>query len=218
MQNNVDNSRDRGDLERAENYISSLITTMMSVAAVLATIAVGVLTILVKSPTDVFQVVITFLILVAVVLFIFAFWEGRKTHGALILAVKAGEDGSEKTRNLAKRFMRIFSAGLILLGTACFLYFLSVLLPLVKSSSQSVPITITRYYCKILDSSGYVLIILGSIGLICFATKFSISGRIKDLKSSTERLLGLTGYQVWTLSWILILVGSFIQLVTVWVI
>lgn len=63
--------------------------------------------------------------------------------------------------------------------------------------------------------TSYMLIILGSIGLILFATKFSFSTRTADLKYANERLLSLNGYQVWKYSWAIIIAGNIIQLVIV---
>ncbi len=61
-------------------------------------------------------------------------------------------------------------------------------------------------------SFSYVFIILGSIGMIIFATKFPFSTSIKDLRIKGEKFIGLNGCQVWIWSWILIIAGTFIQL------
>lgn len=58
----------------------------------------------------------------------------------------------------------------------------------------------------------YILIICGSIGMMVFATRFSFSSRIKDLELMPERFLGLNGYRVWWWSWLLIILGTAIQL------
>ena len=51
--------------------------------------------------------------------------------------------------------------------------------------------------CKILFSFSYLFIILGSCGMIIFATKFPFSSCIRDLSSASERFMGLNGYQLW---------------------
>jgi uncharacterized membrane protein len=62
----------------------------------------------------------------------------------------------------------------------------------------------------------YFLIILGSIGMVIFATHFSFSTKISDLKHSPERFLMLNGYRVWLISWVLIIIGTFIQMLDYW--
>lgn len=75
-------------------------------------------------------------------------------------------------------------------------------------------------YCSITRivymSLSYLSIICGSMGMMFFATKFPFSTNIKQLKFAPERFLGLDGYQVWWLSWLLIIVGTFIQLLDFW--
>ena len=59
----------------------------------------------------------------------------------------------------------------------------------------------------------YVSIIAGSIGMMVFATKFPLSGRIQDLRLLADTtFLGMTGDIVWFLSWLLIIAGTLIQL------
>jgi hypothetical protein len=70
---------------------------------------------------------------------------------------------------------------------------------------------------RTIDSSSYLLIVLGSIGMILFITKFPVSTRIKDLELTPTRIFSLNGYQVWKLSWLLIILGSLFQLLTIWV-
>jgi hypothetical protein len=62
-------------------------------------------------------------------------------------------------------------------------------------------------------SLAYPLIILGSIGMMLFASKFPLSSCIRDLESCNERLCGLNGYQVWKFSWLLIIAGTVMQFI-----
>ncbi len=70
---------------------------------------------------------------------------------------------------------------------------------------------------RTIDSSSYLLIVLGSIGMILFITKFPVSTRIKDLELTPTKIFSLNGYQVWKLSWLLIILGSLFQLLAIWV-
>ena len=58
----------------------------------------------------------------------------------------------------------------------------------------------------------YVLIILGSAGMIVFARQFPFSSSIWELRNLDKKFLGLTGDRVWYWSWTLIISGTFIQL------
>lgn len=71
---------------------------------------------------------------------------------------------------------------------------------------------------KIIFTISYGLVIIGSIGMIKFASKFPFSTHIADLKLAKERLFGLDGYQVWVCSWAAILIGTFGQLVATWLV
>ena len=70
---------------------------------------------------------------------------------------------------------------------------------------------------KIVISLSYIFVILGSVGMIIFATKFPFSTRIQDLKYADEKILGLNGYQVWMFSWLLIILATVIQLINYWI-
>jgi hypothetical protein len=70
---------------------------------------------------------------------------------------------------------------------------------------------------KIIISLSYILVIIGSVGMILFSTKFPFSTRIKDLSLTNHRLLGLDGFQVWIGSWSCIILGTLIQLINYWV-
>jgi len=69
---------------------------------------------------------------------------------------------------------------------------------------------------KIIMSISYILIILGSIGMILFATKFPFSTRIQDLTFSKVKYMGLNGYHFWVVSWFSIIIGTLIQLINYW--
>ena len=62
-------------------------------------------------------------------------------------------------------------------------------------------------------AASYVFIILGSLGMIAFATQFPFSTRIKDLVDADEKFLCMNGYTIWLLAWSLIIAGTLIQLV-----
>jgi hypothetical protein len=59
---------------------------------------------------------------------------------------------------------------------------------------------------------GYLLVILGSIGMVLFALKFPFSSSLRDLAQAMERLGPFNGYQVWIGAWLLIIFGPIIQL------
>jgi len=69
---------------------------------------------------------------------------------------------------------------------------------------------------KIVISSSYISIICGSVGMMVFVTKFPFSTSIQDLRYVRERVFGLNGYQVWRFSWLLIILGTIIQLINYW--
>jgi hypothetical protein len=69
---------------------------------------------------------------------------------------------------------------------------------------------------KLIFSISYLLIILGSLGMMFFATKFPFCTRIRDLEGESERLIGLNGFQVWKYSWIAIIIGTIMQLINFW--
>ena len=69
---------------------------------------------------------------------------------------------------------------------------------------------------KVILTISYLLVIMGSIGMMVFAVKFSFSTSIFQLKNTSERFLWFDGYQVWIYSWVLILVGTAGQLIAAW--
>ena len=209
------------NVKRAENYINNMISTMMTISAVLATICVAILAIIARSKPSLINLTITFFVLISVVIFILSFRQGIRSHGILILALLKGEkSGAEKARLPTLKYYRILSLGLVSLGIACALFFVNILidLPLLKSSGITEKIAMMPFSYKILNSFAFVFILIGLLGQIGFVRKFPSSTNIKDLQLSPERLLRLNGYQVWKWSWILILVGSIVQLIRIWII
>lgn len=205
-------------LKRAEDYINSMISTLMTVSAILATISVGVLAIVANLNPGFTQLAITGLIVISVILFIWAFLEGRNSYGHLIWALgQETEIGFDHAREPLLKCIKILKYGLLCLGLACFIFFLDMCTLYIKPLPFMRTIKMINLK-EILSTLGYVFIIIGSIGMICFATRFPFSTKIKELKSAPERLLRcLNGYQVWLWSWILIIAGSTIQLIMVWV-
>lgn len=68
-------------------------------------------------------------------------------------------------------------------------------------------------FCKVIVTLSYIFIILGSIGMMLFISKFPFSTSVKDLELVNYRFWRLNGYQFWILSWLLIILGTFIQLI-----
>jgi len=73
--------------------------------------------------------------------------------------------------------------------------------------------TITTDPVRLILSGSYLLIMAGSMGMMIFATRFPLSSKISDLRLSSERFLGLHGYVVWMLSWVLIIIGTVLQMI-----
>jgi hypothetical protein len=68
-------------------------------------------------------------------------------------------------------------------------------------------------FLKISTIFSYILIIIGSLGMMVFVTKFSFITPIENSQLTNERFLNLNGYQVWRGSWICIIFGTVIQLI-----
>lgn len=73
--------------------------------------------------------------------------------------------------------------------------------------------TIMPDLIRLIFNGSYLLIIAGSTGMMIFATRFPFSSKISDLHLSSERFLGLNGYIVWMLSWVLIIMGTVLQMI-----
>lgn len=69
---------------------------------------------------------------------------------------------------------------------------------------------------KTIFTISYALMIVGSAGMIVFASRFPHATGIKELKEASERFLGLNGYQVWVWSWAAILIGTCGQIIATW--
>lgn len=70
--------------------------------------------------------------------------------------------------------------------------------------------------CKIIFTASYLLVIVGSGGMIVFAVRFPFASGIWELKHAKERFLRLNGYQVWVYSWFAILLGTVGQIIATW--
>jgi hypothetical protein len=92
-----------------------------------------------------------------------------------------------------------------------------ILFPSLLGTWSGIDVNLFQEMKKIVFSLSYIFIILGSLGMIIFANKFSFSTRIKDLKLTNEKFLGLNGYKIWIGSWSLIIFGTIIQLVIPWI-
>jgi hypothetical protein len=211
--------KENENLKRAEDYINSMIGTMMSISAVLATISVMALAIIANLPTNLIIIIITACVLISVIIFLVSFYFGIKSHGTLILALLEGKRGFKKAQLPTWKYLRILFAGLVFLGIACALFFVNTLMnsSIIKELlAIKGNIKMTQLLFRIANSISYLSIIFGSIGMILFATRFPLSSSIKDLELAEERILGLNGYQVWKWSWVLILSGATIQLIIIW--
>jgi hypothetical protein len=70
---------------------------------------------------------------------------------------------------------------------------------------------------KIVFTISYLLVILGSIGMIIFIKEFPLASNPEELKLWNKgKLMGLNGYQVWKYSWVAILFGTVGQLIACW--
>ncbi len=69
---------------------------------------------------------------------------------------------------------------------------------------------------KIIFTVSYLLVIVGSSGMVVFAIRFPLASSIWELKHAKERFLRLNGYQVWVFSWFAILFGTVGQIIATW--
>lgn len=206
-------------LKRAEDYISNMISTILSVSAVLITISVGILAIVAKDLNPGFaKSAIVSLIVISVILFIWTFLKGRESYGNLIWALsQESVVAFDHARLPLVKCLRSLKYGLLCIGSACFIFLLDLFIPFIRST-PAMRMRIMISPKEFLSAAGYLFIVVGSIGMICLAGKFPLFKRTKDLESASERLLRyLNGHQVWVWSWVLILVGSLIQCIIFWV-
>lgn len=69
---------------------------------------------------------------------------------------------------------------------------------------------------KIIFTVSYTLVIVGSGGMVVFATRFPLASGIRELKHAKDRFFRLNGYQVWVFSWLAILFGTVGQIIATW--
>jgi len=192
-------------LERAENYINSYLSTMMTVLAVLITVCVGILSVITKNDSpNYFDLIIILLILISVGFFTHALWMPMSSHGTLILAVKAGKSGYDKASQSANKFDKSFFTGLCLLAVTCLIYFIASLRSHLQFLGFPNLTALTPYYPRIIGIVSYSVLSIGSFGMICFVNKFHFSTLSKDYKLVSEKIFWLKGSTVLILSWILI--------------
>jgi hypothetical protein len=72
-------------------------------------------------------------------------------------------------------------------------------------------------YLKILLSIPYLLVVLGSVGMITFGLRFNLTTSLWEQRYSQVRFYGFNGYWLWILSWIFIVVGTLGQVALVWI-
>lgn len=77
-------------------------------------------------------------------------------------------------------------------------------------------IEIPNILIKVIVTVSAFLVVVGSIGMVVFATRFPFSTRIRDLESTMERVCGLNGYQVWKYAWFVIIIGTLGQVLAAW--
>jgi hypothetical protein len=66
---------------------------------------------------------------------------------------------------------------------------------------------------KFVFSFSYVLVMLGSLGMMVYATKYGFATNSDEYRLSRKKFMGLNGAQMWRVSWVLILLGTFGQLI-----
>jgi hypothetical protein len=63
-----------------------------------------------------------------------------------------------------------------------------------------------------MQTLGIILQLLGSVGMMCFPKKFGFATNVEDYQVAQDKWLGLNGYQFWTLSWGLVILGTILTL------
>ena len=61
-----------------------------------------------------------------------------------------------------------------------------------------------------MQTSVYVLGIMGSVGLMAFLKIFGFATQMDDYRSM-DKFMGINGYQWWYLSWVLIILAGVLQ-------
>jgi hypothetical protein len=77
-------------------------------------------------------------------------------------------------------------------------------------------VEIPNIIVKVTITVSGLLVVLGSIGMVAFATRFPFSSRIRDLELTPERVCGLNGYEVWKYAWFVIIIGTLGQVLAGW--
>lgn len=70
---------------------------------------------------------------------------------------------------------------------------------------------------KLIFTASYSFVLIGSVGMVLFATRFPFATSTWQLELAKEGLCGLNGYQVWRYSWVAIIMGTVGQIVGTWV-
>jgi hypothetical protein len=66
---------------------------------------------------------------------------------------------------------------------------------------------------KMFGTIAYLLVLMGSGGMIVFASKFGFSTNLDGYRMMKARFLRLDGAQVWFASWGFVIVGTLMQLI-----
>lgn len=70
---------------------------------------------------------------------------------------------------------------------------------------------------RLIFTVSYSFVLIGSVGMVLFSTRFPFATSTSQLELAKERLCGLNGYQVWRYSWGAIIIGTVGQIVGTWV-
>ena len=70
---------------------------------------------------------------------------------------------------------------------------------------------------KLIFTASYSFVLIGSVGMVLFSTRFPFAMNNWELELAKERLCGLNGHQVWRYSWVAIIMGTVGQIVGTWV-
>ena len=70
---------------------------------------------------------------------------------------------------------------------------------------------------KLIFTASYSFVLIGSVGMVLFSTRFPFATSTWQLELAEERLCGLNGHQVWRYSWVAIIMGTVGQIVGTWV-
>jgi hypothetical protein len=119
--------KETGDVKRAEDYIASMLGVVVSTVSIMATVSVMILSIIANLKPSASIILITICVLLSVLIFIYCFYLGMKSYGTLVLAVKEGIGGFEKTTDPARKLTRLLTLGLIIFGISCCIFLFHIL-------------------------------------------------------------------------------------------